>query len=184
MSFGDRLQQLASQQQGINQAMKQLGDGGKLSPEEQAKLGRIAADQGRAQKSMEDLAKEQKSADGKKQGLGSLEKIAEEMKESITDLKNNNITPETMKRQERILSRLLDATKSINDRDYEKTRESQTGKNYTKTSPGQLDLKSKDKESSLQDLLRSIQQGYTKDYETLIKQYFEALHSKEIPINR
>jgi len=28
---------------------------------------------------------------------------------------------------------------------------------------------------ALQELLQSVQQGYTKDYETLIRKYFEAL---------
>ena len=55
-----------------------------------------------------------------------------------------NINENTLKRQERILSRLLDATKSIHDRDYEKTRESKTGKEFNRQSPGEIDLKSQE----------------------------------------
>ena len=173
----ERLQQLAQQQQGINNAMQQMaGKSGQLSPEQQAQFGRIVSEQGKAQKSMDELAKEQKQFTGPKQGLGDLQKIADEMKEVVSDMKNGQITPETMKRQDRILSRLLDATKAINERDYEKKRESKTGKEFNTQSPGELDPKLlQGNKKAFDDLLKSIQQGYTKDYEELIRQYFDAL---------
>ncbi|MBI5323914.1 MAG: hypothetical protein HZB41_01305 [Ignavibacteriae bacterium] len=178
-SFSKKLQQLAGQQQSINQAMQQLGQQGKLSPEEQAKMGRIAAQQGNAQKSIEELAKEQKqNPQSDKKSLGDLEKIAQEMKEVVTDMKSNNINENTLKRQERILSRLLDATKSIHDRDYEKTRESKTGKEFNRETPGDIDLRTQEgRNKALQDMLRSIQEGYTKDYENLIRMYFETIQN-------
>jgi len=172
----ERLQQLAGQQQGINQGMQQMSMGGKLSQEQQAELGRIASQQGRAQKSLEELDKEQKQMGGPKLALGDLNKIAKEMEETVSDIQRGQITPETMKRQDRILSRLLDATKSFNERDYEKKRESKTGEQFSRKSPDALDLNSLEgKNKAMQELLKSIQQGYTKDYESLIRQYFEAL---------
>lgn len=180
MSFQQRLQQLAGEQQAINQSMQQMSgtqNGGQMSREQQAEMGKLADKQGKAQKSMQDLADEQKKfVDGKRQALGSLDKIAQEMKEVLQDIKSGNITPETLQRQEKILSRLLDATKSMNDRDYEKTRESTTGKDYSRKSPSALDLNSKEgRNKALQELLRSAREGYTKDYEQLIRRYFEAL---------
>ena len=178
-SFSQRLQQLANQQQSINQAMQQMGERGKMSPEEQARMGRIAAEQGKAQKTLEELAKEQKqNPQTDRKSLGDLEQIAQEMKEVMTDMKSSNINENTLKRQERILSRLLDATKSIHDRDFEKTRESKTGKEFNRQSPGELDMKSQEgRTKAMQDLLRSIQEGYTKDYEELIRKYFETLQN-------
>lgn len=185
MSFSERLQQLAVQQQGINMAMQQTaGSGGRMSPEQQAEYGRIAGEQGKAQKSMEELSEEQKKFGGSdRKALGDLNKLAEEMKEVVRDIQSGNITPETLKRQERILSRLLDATKSINDRDYERKRESKTAKDYTGRSPDASDFKTlEDRNRALRDLLQSIQQGYTKDYENLIRQYFDALQKQDINI--
>ena len=178
-SFSQRLQQLANQQQSINQAMQQMGERGKMSHEEQARMGRIAAEQGKAQKTLEELAKEQKqNPQTDRKSLGDLEQIAQEMKEVMTDMKSSNINENTLKRQERILSRLLDATKSIHDRDFEKTRESKTGKEFNRQSPGELDMKSQEgRTKAMQDLLRSIQEGYTKDYEELIRKYFETLQN-------
>lgn len=177
MGFMERLQQLAAQQQMINQSLKNmLGQGGSLSEQQRNELGRIASDQGKAQKTLEELAKEQKQFSGEKLALGDLEKIAKDMKEVMTDMQSGNITPETLKRQEKILSRLLDATKSINERDYEKKRESRTGLDVIRKSPDALKLMTdEERKRTLQDILRNLREGYSNDYENLIRKYFESL---------
>lgn len=186
MGFQQRLQQMAAEQQALNQSLQQMSQGqgsGKMNQEQQAQMGRLADKQGKAQKSMQELAEEQKQFgnQGDKKSLGDLEKIAQEMKEVASDMKSGNVTPETLKRQEKILSRLLDATKSLNDRDFEKDRQANSGKDYNRKSPNSLDLNSVEgKSKAIQDLLRSIKQGYTKDYEQLIRKYFEALQSMPI----
>lgn len=177
-----KLQEMAAQQQAINQSMQQMGENqGSMNPEQQAKMQKLANQQGNAQKSMEELAKEQKqnySADGKKKGLGDLEKIAQEMQEVVQDMKNGRITPETRKKQERILSRLLDASRSMTERDFEKNRESRSGQDMFRQSPKNIDMNTQEgKSAGLREFLRSIQQGYTKDYEILIKQYFDNMQS-------
>lgn len=175
-SMMQKLQQMAGKQQGINQGTQQMGTGQQLSPEKQAELGRLASEQGKAQRAMEELAKKNEGKDGKKKALGNLDKIAEEMKEVVADMQSGMITPETRKRQERILSRLLDATRSMNERDYETKRESRSGQDITRNSPNALDyITQEGKTRALQELLRSIQQGYTKDYESLIRKYFESV---------
>lgn len=174
--FMQRLQQAANMQQGINQSMQQMGQNGQqLSQQQQGELGRLAAQQGKVQKSIEELASEQKQANGDKKALGNLEKLAEEMKEVLTDMQSGNITEETKRRQDKILSRLLDASRSMNERDYEKTRESRSGEDVNRKSPSALNLDEMESKRAMQDLLRSMQQGYTKDYEQLIRQYFEQL---------
>jgi len=177
-SFMQRLQQAAAQQQAINQAMQQqMGGDGKLSMEEQGRMARISGEQGKAMKSVQELAKEEKQfSSGEKKALGSLEKIAEDMQQVMSDMESGRITPETMKRQERILSRLLDASRSMNERDYEKKRESNTGMDVFQNSPAEIDMSTQEgKEKLWKDFLRSIEQGYTKDYEDLIRSYFEQL---------
>lgn len=176
-SFMQRLQQMAMQQQMLNQGMQQMmQQGGQMSPQQSEELGRMAGQQSRLQKSMEQLAKEQKESGGEKKALGDLERLASEMQEIVTDMRTGKIDAETVQRQERILSRLLDATRSTRERDYEKQRESQSGVNTARQSPRELDLDTQEgRNKALQDLLRSIQQGYTKDYEAIIRRYFEAL---------
>ncbi|MFH1050621.1 MAG: DUF4175 family protein [bacterium] len=183
-NFTQQLQQLANEQQGLNSMMQKMGkQQGSMSPEEQAQFGRLAAQQGQLKKSIEQLADEQRksmSRDGKKLGLGSLDKIAEEMKETISEIQQGRINPNTLKRQERILSRMLDASRSIHERDRETQRESEFGFDKNRRSPVQFDLNTQEgKKKAMQELLKSIQQGYTKDYETLIRKYFEALQSEK-----
>lgn len=187
-NFSQQIQKLAAQQQMINQALQQMASGqqGSLSQEQRAKMGRISKQQGSAQKSLNELAKEQKEYGGQdRKTLGDLQQISKDMQETISDLQNGNITPETLKRQEKILSRLLDATKSIHDRDFDKTREAKTGRNYNQTGPASLDLSTQQgRQEAMQQLLQSIQQGYTKDYENLIRLYFDALQNNQRPANQ
>ncbi len=181
MSFAQKMQQIAAEQQAVNQAMQKLSQngqsqgGGKEQLEKQAQQGKLIDKQGAAQKSIEELAKEQKQFGGNNKKLDELEKLSQEMKELMTDMKSKGSTPETMKKQERILSRLLELQKSENERDYEKQRESKTAKDIFAPSPSGLNINNIDNEKVFKDMLRTNQQGYSKDYENLIKSYFDKL---------
>ncbi len=180
-NFMQRLQQIASAQQTINQMAQQLANNqGNLSPEQQTQLARIVAEQGRAQKALEDLNNEQKKLPQQdKRILGSLEKILQEMQEVISDMKSGQITPETLKRQERILSRLLDATKSIYERDFEERRESAPGKELSKTSPPEINPQILNKKT-FEQIINELKQTYTKDYEELIRKYFLIIQNSNL----
>ena len=185
------LQQMAAEQQALNQQMKDMlgksGSGGtnegKYSQEQQAGMKKLADNQDRMRKTMEDLAQEQKDFGGKPQDKNDnkklsneLTKLAEEMKEITADINRGNISSETLQRQEKILSRMLDATKSVNDRDFEKKRESKSGVDMLRHSPSGIDLSTQEgKTKAMQELMQSIKKGYTKDYEQIIRQYFEAI---------
>ncbi|MBX3042091.1 MAG: hypothetical protein KIT33_11200 [Candidatus Kapabacteria bacterium] len=182
MSMSQKMQEIAAQQQAINQAMQQMmqggqGGGGQSSMERQAEMSRLADKQGGARKSLEELAKEQKEiSGGDKEKLAELDKIAKEMQEILQDMKVNGVTPETMRKQEKILSRLLDATRSVHDRDYEKEREGKSADNIFRKSPGAIDFNTQEgREKALRDMMKANQRGYTKDYENLIRAYFESL---------
>jgi hypothetical protein len=184
MSMSQKMQEIAAQQQAINQAMQQMmqggqGSGGQSSMEKQAEMGRLADKQGGAKKSLDELAKEQKEISGAdSEKLNELNRIAKEMQEIMTDMKVNGVTPETMRKQDKILSRLLDATRSVHDRDYEKEREGKSAENLFKKSPGAINFSTQEgKAKILRDMMRANQRGYTKDYENLIRTYFESLQN-------
>lgn len=174
-----RLQQLAEDQQGINEGMQRLGQGGQQMDERQrAELGRLAGQQGRAMKALQELEQERRTASGSKKELGDLSQIAKDMQEVMSDMQSSSITPETRLRQERILSRLLDASRSMNDRDYEKSRESTSGQDVMRQSPKALDLQELQRKSS-RSAMDQLRQSYTKDYENLIRQYYEVLQRQQ-----
>jgi len=169
-----QLNQLAMQQLGLNQATQELMQS--LSLQQQAELARLAAQQELIRKSLQELMKEAETSGNRSRILGDLNKIAEEMKEVVSDLESRNLTEETIRKQERILSRLLDAQRSIHERDFEKRRESKPGQNITRQSPPELKLP-EENEKIFQDLLQSLRENYHKDYEALIRKYFELLRS-------
>jgi hypothetical protein len=175
-----RLQQLADQQQSINQGMQQMGQGsGSSDMQRRAELGRLAAQQGKAMKAIQELEEERKKIGGQRQPLGDLKQIAEEMKEVMSDMQSGSISSETRLRQERILSRLLDASRSMTERDYEKSRESNSGKDVVRTSPEDISLPT-NKQQQSRTLLDQLKMGYTKDYESIIRQYYEALQRQRL----
>lgn len=173
-SFLQRLQQMSAQQQGINDGTRQQGG---LSPQQQAEMGRLAGEQGMVRKSLEQLAREASQAGELSRMLGDLNRTAQEMREVQTDLARGDVSPETLRKQERILSRLLDAQRSTRERDYEKQRRAQTAASVPqRRSPGPLDMTGEEgRERLRQDLLRALEEGYVRDYEELIRKYFEAL---------
>jgi len=168
--FLQRLQGLTSQQQGINQSTEGL------TPQQREAMGRLAAEQGAVRKSLEQLTREASTSGQLSRMLGDLRKVAEEMREVQTDLAQGDINPETLRKQDQILSRLLDSQRSTQERDFENKRKAQTGTNVSRPSPGSLDLSTQEGKDKLRrDLLRALEEGYSREYEELIRKYFEAL---------
>ena len=176
IGFQEMMQQLmglGNKQQGINQQTSQLGENPGTSLEEQAAMARLAAEQEAVRKSLEELRKEMGN---RSEILGDLKQIGKDMEEVVKDLQRQNISRKTVNRQKRILSRLLDAQRSVHQRDYSKKRKAETGKEYHALSPRDLPSNLATEQDRLKnDLLRALKEGYTKDYKELIKRYFEAL---------
>ena len=181
-----QLQQMAGTQGAINRGTQQAmsmaqGQGEMMSAQQQAEYQRIAGQQGAAQKSLEQLAKEAKNSGEYSRLLGDLDRIAQEMQEVQTDLQQGNVNPNTLQKQDKILSRLLESTRSMRERDYEKRRRAETGKDISRPSPAEIDLSTKEGKNKLhEELLKVLESKYTKDYEDLIKKYFEQLETEEI----
>lgn len=170
-----QMQQLSQGQQGINQ--ETLGLGGQSSPEQLAAMARMAAEQGQLRKSMEQLADE---AARFSEVLGDLNQIADDMKKVERDLESQNVNRDTIERQNRILSRMLDSQRSIREREFTNQRKAETGGNYLSSSPEELPSDLGERESRLQqDLLRAKKEGFSRDYIELIKKYFDALVRQE-----
>jgi hypothetical protein len=171
-----RLQQLTGQQQGINQGTQNLG----MSQQQAAEMARLAGEQGAVRKSLEQLAKEAAQAGDLSKILGDLNNVAQEMREVQTDLAQGNVNPETLRKQDRIVSRLLDSQRSARERDFEKRRKAESGTNVARRSPGAIDLSTQEGKSQLrQDMLKALEEGYSRDYEDLIRKYFELLEQEQ-----
>ncbi|HHM24421.1 MAG TPA: hypothetical protein ENJ23_05190, partial [Bacteroidetes bacterium] len=172
-----RLEQMAGQQQGINQQTIPLVGKGQLTMQQQAAMARLAAEQEALRKSLEEL---QKEFGNRSEITGRLDGIAREMEQVVRDLQRKRVNPRTLERQKRILSRLLDAQRSMHQRDYSKKRESRPGKVYFVRSPREIDQKVlQQRDRFLDDLIRARKAGFYEDYLELIRSYFDALGQKE-----
>jgi hypothetical protein len=180
-SLLEQLQRMIGQQQGINAGTMNLGQLNSLTPEQQAEIARLAGQQAAVQKSLDQLNEEAKQSAERERILGDLSKISDEMKEVVKDLEQKDINPSTIRKQERILSRLLDAQRSMHERDFEKRRRAEPGQDVVRASPKELDLtRQEGKNQLMQDLLKAMEEGYAKDYQDLIRKYFEALQKLEV----
>lgn len=176
-SLLQQLRQMAQQQMDINANMPTPMDG-KMSQRERQQIQRLMQQQSAVQKTLQELNEEAKRSEEGKRLLGDLERIAEEMQEVVRDMQQENVNPNTLQKQERILSRLLDASRSMRERDWEKRRRSRTGQDVARRSPGQLGDDVLDpKEGLRHDLQKAVNEGYSRDYERLIRRYFEGLET-------
>jgi len=156
-----------------------------MSAQQQAEYQRLAGQQGAVQKSLDQLSQEAKNSGEFSKLLGDLDRVAEEMKEVQTDLTQGNVNPETVKKQERILSRLLESTRSMRERDYEKKRTASAGTALPHSSPADLDPSTQAGKDRLRDELRKVLEGtYSKDYEELIRKYYEQLEREKVDDRR
>ncbi len=176
--FMQQMQSLADGQQGINaETLGLSGMGEALSLAQQAAMNRLAQQQGQLRKSLAELAAE---AAGLPDRPGDLEHLGEEMKAVEKAFSDRRIDRETVARQNRILSRMLDYAKSMRERDHSRERKSESGKNYSRTSPPALTLPlGQGRDQLQQDLLRAKEEGYSRDYLELIRKYFEAIRAND-----
>ncbi|PKL88939.1 MAG: hypothetical protein CVV23_07510 [Ignavibacteriae bacterium HGW-Ignavibacteriae-2] len=180
MSMMQQMQQMSQQQMSLNQLTQQLKEGG-LSQQQMSQMQRLAQEQEMIRKSLEQMNKEARESGMSKRLGTNLEKILNEMQEVVSGMRTEKLDDDLIQAQERILSKLLDAQRSVNERDFEKERESNSGKNLTRQSPPELILSSEESKDKLRDeLMKAIREGYSKDYEDIIRKYYEALQKKEI----
>ncbi len=163
------MQQLGEEQRKLNQQMQQMLNGKGMDSK---KLSEMAAQQEAIRQQLKDAHNRIKKEGGK--ALGDMEKIMQDMIQSETELINKQLTAETLKRQQQILSRLLQADKSVRERELDDKRESKTARELERKSPEELSLEEY-KNKIRQELLKSNKLEYSNDFIILIEQYYKKL---------
>ncbi len=160
--------------QGSQSMSEQRGAGGqRLTMPQRDRLTQMAAQQEAVRRGLEEFAQ---SLGNQENILGRLDKIAEEMKQSERDLREER-PEDASRRGEKILQRLLDADKSFQRRGFKKERTSETARTGARApSPSALsDLLEKANPKERDDILRTMSVRFPEEYEALIRAYFEAL---------
>ncbi len=173
--FLERMQEMAVSQQGINEQGFKLALGQMTATLQQALMQRMLARQQAVQKSLQQLMQELKQS-GSQGGLGDLSGISQELEEVINDLKQGKYSRRTLERQERILSRMLDSQKSLTQRGFEEQRKSETGTQLSLRGPSGLPEDLGQRHSLILDAMNhALRSGYSQDYKTMIKRYFNRI---------
>ncbi len=173
-----QMQQMAQQQQQLNQQIQQfLNDlqGNRLGNNMEQRLQQMRTQQ-QAIRDQLDQVRRNPEARGKL--LGDLDKIAEDMEETLRELQARRVAPQTVERQQRILQRLLDAQRSMQERGRERRRESREGRNILRESPSDAP-REEPAEKLHRDLIRALESGYAPDFEQRIRRYFEILQRQQ-----
>jgi hypothetical protein len=142
-----------------------------LTSSQKAQISRLADKQKALRQSLEAL----RSEAGAGQPVSMLDKIIDEMKQTEDELYKYKLDRELIERQQKIISRLLDAQKSIRKEDYEKKRKSKTGQEFLVRENPDVLPREPDKDK-LQDLIQqALRESYPKEYELYIREYFKKL---------
>ncbi len=175
--FMKQMQQMAGQQGQLNSESMNLmqgqGNEGMLSGEQAAKAKRLGGRQAALRQALQELG----GKTGKREDiLGELSQIGKDMERVEKDLLRGRFDRTTVERQRRILSRMLDAQRSLEQRKYSKKRKAEQAKQYGVKDPSEADGgEVPDKKIIEEAMRRALKQGYSRDYQKLIEIYFEKL---------
>ncbi|MDA0874857.1 MAG: chromosome partitioning protein ParA, partial [Bacteroidetes bacterium] len=177
----EQMQQMGQQQQQLNQQIQQLLNdmqGSRLTQDMMERLRQMGAQQ---EQIRNDLRQMNRNRDARNKMLGDLNRIADQMMETIEELQQNRVSERTAQRQQQILTRLLEASRSLEQRGEDNKREGRSAEEILRQSPAALPL-NEQLERMRRDLIRALESGYSTDYEALIRRYFDLLQSgSELP---
>lgn len=97
------------------------------------------------------------------------------MEETEKDLVNRQITQETMKRQQDILTKLLESEKAEREREQDEQRKSNEAKTQDFSNPTQFLEYKRLKEKEL-ELLNTVPPGLTPYYKEKVNSYFNSVN--------
>lgn len=179
------MSQLNKMQQQLNQNMQKMrdqmqqqgksGQGQQGQGNQSEQFAKMAREQQMIRQSLQQISQEQ-NKDGRKQ-LGDLDNISKEMEQTEKDLVNKKISDETVKRQEQIKTRMLEAEKADQEREQDQKRESKAGKDiapgYIKALQNYQQMKNKQTEQ-----IRTVSPTLNYYYKSKIKSYFDQINGK------
>ena len=175
-----KMKQMSGQQQKLNsQIQKHLNEtqGKRLSPNQKQRRNELARKQRQIKRQLQNM---DVGSEARQKLLGDLQKIAEQMEKSAEELEQGQRSSrDLLDRQQQILTRLLNAQSSLRTQGKKKQRTGRSAdEDAQRKSPGRLPS-ADDTDQLRRDLIRALEMGYSSDYETLIKRYFELLRTNE-----
>jgi hypothetical protein len=135
-------------------------------------IAKMAAEQSAIRKRLEQLRKELNKG-GKGEG-NKLSPLIKDLEEQERDLVNKRLGNNMVKRQQDILTRLLESDKATRERGLDEKRESKSGKSDNNGNLIRFDQYNKEKLKQI-ELLRSVDPAYRKYYKDRANEYFNRM---------
>jgi hypothetical protein len=171
---GQSQPKLGEMQQMLNQQMEEIRKGGKSGRQLSEEFAKMAAEQERIRRALQEMQEKLKEEGGQVPGND----LPGKMEQTEFDLVNKQITEQTIRRQKEILTRLLDAEKSMREQEQDEERKGETAKDYQKDIPREFEeyLKLKEKEV---ELLRTMPPKLYPYYKKEVNEYFKRIGSPD-----
>lgn len=177
-----QLQSMASEQMQLNQGTQGMFpidmSAGSIPEETQRELRRLSELQGSLSERLRRIEEGLREEGGSI--LGDLGKVADEMEEVAEKLGQYSLDRELVERQERILSRMLDAQRSVHKREFSKKRKAERPGEVSIESPPPLPRIADKRRDVRRDILKELEERYPREYRDLIHAYFEKLLKEEV----
>jgi hypothetical protein len=175
---GESMEKLSQRQDDLNRRSqslsRRLSEQMRLQAGDQGELERLSQEQQRIREQMSEI---RRGEEERQELLGRLDQTEHEMKEVEELLREGATDPSLEEKQTRILSRMLDATRSLNRRDFEPERESKPGEDVARGTPPEIPPELLHQSDRLRlDLLKAEADRYPAQYRSFIEAYLKALN--------
>jgi hypothetical protein len=167
-------EQMGKQGKGSQGEGKEGGKKGGMSK----KIAKLAAEQGAIREELKRLQQELEKEKSGGEGAGDLQKLMDEIEKSEKDLYNKNITPELIRRQQDILTRLLEHENAQKEREWDDKRESKEGENKKSGNPSDL-LEYKRLKEREAELLQTVPVDMKPYYKRKANEYLNSLEQDD-----
>ncbi|HRH10619.1 MAG TPA: DUF4175 domain-containing protein [Bacteroidia bacterium] len=151
--------------------MGQNGMPNGMMPGNSEQLAKMAAQQEAIRRQIADLMSKMKNKGGNPGG-----EMMDMMEQTEKDIVNRQISNETMKRQQDILTKLLESEKAEREREQDEQRKSNEAKNENLSNPAQFLEYKRMKEKEL-ELLNTVPPGLTPFYKEKVNNYFNSVNN-------
>jgi DNA repair exonuclease SbcCD ATPase subunit len=176
----EQLQNMSGDQQMLNEQIQDMINdlqGERLMQDQMERLDQMARQQNEIRRQLRDI----QQRGGLNQGdqiMSELQRLSEQMEESINDLRGGYTERIMIERQQNILSRMLQAERALNEREEDEQRRGAQPEPLDRVSPAELTL-----EALREQIRRSLRDPdetrFTDEYQRLIQRYFELLEQTE-----
>ena len=162
-------------QQSLNEQMKKMkealekGQGGSSK-----EFSQMAQKQAALRKA---LREKQKEMQQRGKGSKELQELIEKMDKVETDLVNKKLTNEMLKRQEEILTRLLEHEKAERERKFDEKRKSEVAEQKERKMPASLEEYLKKRDAEI-ELYKTVSPSLKPYYKFLVEEYFKNLKAE------